>query len=103
MDEVLGAFRNREHALIEAAPGIGKTIGYLVPAVLFAKAEQTPVIISTYSTLLQQQIMSKDLPLLERMFPWPVKAAILKGNHIICACRSLNIFCMRKMTTMMRF
>ncbi len=70
MDEVLGAFRNREHALIEAAPGIGKTIGYLVPAVLFAKAEQTPVIISTYSTLLQQQIMSKDLPLLERMFPW---------------------------------
>lgn len=63
MDEVLGAFRNREHALIEAAPGIGKTIGYLVPAVLFAKAEQTPVIISTYSTLLQQQIMSKDLPL----------------------------------------
>ncbi|MBA5710691.1 ATP-dependent DNA helicase DinG [Bacillus velezensis] len=85
MDEVLGAFRNREHALIEAAPGIGKTIGYLVPAVLFAKAEQTPVIISTYSTLLQQQIMSKDLPLLERMFPWPVKAAILKGrSHYLC-------------------
>ncbi|KXZ18048.1 DNA polymerase III subunit epsilon [Bacillus nakamurai] len=85
MNEVLDAFCNREHALIEAAPGIGKTIGYLVPAVLFAKSEQTPVIISTYSTLLQQQIMSKDLPLLERMFPWPVKAAILKGqSHYLC-------------------
>lgn len=37
MKEVAEAFANREHALIEAPPGIGKTIGYLIPAALFAK------------------------------------------------------------------
>ncbi|MCY9198045.1 ATP-dependent DNA helicase DinG [Bacillus atrophaeus] len=85
MNEVRTAFANREHALIEAAPGIGKTIGYLVPAALFAKKSKKPVVISTYSTLLQQQILNKELPVVQRMFPFSVTAAILKGqSHYLC-------------------
>lgn len=41
MREVADAFANREHALIEAPPGIGKTIGYLIPAALFAKKSKS--------------------------------------------------------------
>ncbi|MEK3709731.1 ATP-dependent DNA helicase DinG [Bacillus sp. FSL K6-1005] len=85
MKEVAEAFANREHALIEAAPGIGKTIGYLIPAALFAKKSKKPVVISTYSTLLQQQILTKDLPIIKDMFPFSVTAAILKGqSHYLC-------------------
>ncbi|MEC0280138.1 MULTISPECIES: ATP-dependent DNA helicase DinG [Bacillus] len=85
MKEVADAFANREHALIEAAPGIGKTIGYLIPAALFAKKSKKPVVISTYSTLLQQQILTKDLPIVKDMFPFSVTAAILKGqSHYLC-------------------
>lgn len=85
MKEVAEAFNNREHALIEAPPGIGKTIGYLIPAALFAKKSRKPVIISTYSTLLQQQILTKDLPIVQDLFPFPVTAAILKGqSHYLC-------------------
>ncbi|MCY8006622.1 ATP-dependent DNA helicase DinG [Bacillus haynesii] len=80
MREVWTAFQNHEHALIEAATGIGKTLGYLVPAAIHAKQTGKPVVISTYTTLLQQQMINRDIPLLEKIFPFPVKAAVLKGR-----------------------
>lgn len=40
MREVADAFANREHALIEAPPGIGKTIGYLIPAALLPRNQK---------------------------------------------------------------
>ena len=80
MREVWTAFQNHEHALIEAATGIGKSLGYLVPAAIHAKQTGKPVVISTYTTLLQQQMINRDIPLLEKIFPFPVKAAVLKGR-----------------------
>ena len=67
MREVADAFANHEHALIEAPPGIGKTIGYLVPAAILAKKSKKPVMISTYSTLLQQQILTKRYAALSKI------------------------------------
>ncbi|KAA6482508.1 ATP-dependent DNA helicase DinG [Bacillus swezeyi] len=85
MKEVWTAFDNHEHALIEAATGIGKTLGYLVPAAVHAKQTGKPVVISTFTTLLQQQILNRDIPLMEKIFPFPVKAAVLKGrSHYLC-------------------
>ncbi|WFA03455.1 ATP-dependent DNA helicase DinG [Bacillus sp. HSf4] len=84
MKEVWTAFDHHEHVLIEAAAGIGKTIGYLVPAALRARQTGKPVVISTFTTLLQQQILTRDIPLLEQVFPFPIKAAVLKGrSHYI--------------------
>lgn len=53
MNKVRDAFHERAYALIEAAPGIGKTLAYLIPAALEAKKSGKPVIISTYSILLR--------------------------------------------------
>ncbi|NPC92827.1 ATP-dependent DNA helicase DinG [Bacillus sp. WMMC1349] len=85
MKEVWQAFANREHALIEAATGIGKTLGYLVPATIHAKTTKKPVVISTFTTLLQDQILNKDIQLLEKIFPYKITATVLKGkSHYLC-------------------
>lgn len=54
---------NQETAFIEAGTGIGKTIAYLVPALIYALDNEKKITLSTETKTLQQQIMLKDLPL----------------------------------------
>lgn len=58
MNKVRDVFHERAYALIEAAPGIGKTLAYLIPAALEAKKSGKPVIISTYSILCSSKCFS---------------------------------------------
>lgn len=84
MDAVYDAFTNQCHGLIEAGTGIGKTLAYLVPAAFYSKESQKRVVISTYTTQLQQQLLMKDLTLLSVICGFPIKAILLKGrNHYI--------------------
>src|SRR5262245_13109336 len=61
--------------LIEAGTGTGKTLAYLVPAILSGLR----VLVSTASRTLQDQLFLKDLPLLKRILPVPFTAVRLKG------------------------
>lgn len=84
MDLVFGVLENDRHALIEAGTGIGKTLAYLVPAVFFSKKHRKAVVISTFTTQLQHQLLVNDLTKLRAMFDFPIKAVLLKGrNHYI--------------------
>lgn len=68
-------------ALIEAGTGTGKTWAYLVPAVLSARR----VLVSTGTRALQDQIMEKDLPALERHLGLEIDAACVKGlGNYLC-------------------
>ena len=80
MDTIFDSLQKQQHALIEAGTGVGKTLAYLIPAVLFSKQSGKPVVVSTFTTQLQQQLMAKDIPLLKRMFPSTIKTSILKGR-----------------------
>ncbi|MBP3040139.1 ATP-dependent DNA helicase DinG [Bacillaceae bacterium Marseille-Q3522] len=80
MDRVYSAFRQARHALIEAGTGIGKSLAYLLPAVFLAKKNGVPVMVSTYTTQLQEQLLQKDIPLLKKCLPFSFKAALLKGK-----------------------
>lgn len=82
MDEVYRYFseKDSEHFVIEAATGIGKTLGYLIP-LAYVATPQEPVIISTYTTLLQKQLLEKDSIQLNTILPFAVQAAILKSKH----------------------
>ncbi|MGG3624114.1 ATP-dependent DNA helicase DinG [Bacillus gobiensis] len=80
MKEVYTSFNNNEHSLIEAAPGTGKTLGYLLPAVLFSREKGVPITLSTYTTLLQQQLVEHDIPKLNELLETPVRTAVLKGR-----------------------
>ena len=68
----------------EAGTGTGKSLAYLVPAVLWAQANQGKVAIATYTIHLQSQLLQSDIPLMRRA-GLDVKAALIKGrNNYVC-------------------
>lgn len=78
------ALAQKRFLLAEAGTGTGKTLAYLVPALLSGKR----VVVSTATRTLQEQIFLKDLPLLRDEVGLEVKAALLKGrSNYLCAAR----------------
>ncbi|HEV7857410.1 MAG TPA: ATP-dependent DNA helicase [Pyrinomonadaceae bacterium] len=77
---VLRAFEEKRHLIVEAGTGTGKTLAYLVPAVAAAVARGGRVVISTGTKNLQEQLMEKDIPFLQRVLPRKFTAAYMKGR-----------------------
>src|SRR5271168_4787645 len=90
---VARALANQEHLAVEAGTGVGKSLAYLIPAILFAVAEKKKAVISTHTINLQEQLTEKDLPMLTGILaalPEPVKFsyAMLKGRaNYLCTRR----------------
>jgi len=79
------AFSSDEHVLVEGPPGSGKSIGALVPAVYHAVNCHKRVLVVTASILLQEQLVNKDLPFLEKALPWEYSFALVKGrSNYLC-------------------
>jgi ATP-dependent DNA helicase DinG len=87
---VLAALSSRRHLVVEAGTGVGKTFAYLVPALLWAERTGGRVAVATSTIALQEQIVRKDLPLLARALPFPVRVALVKGRgNYVCLRRLL--------------
>jgi ATP-dependent DNA helicase DinG len=90
---VAQALQNQEHLAVEAGTGVGKSLAYLVPAILFAVAQKKKAVISTHTINLQEQLTEKDLPMLAGVLaavPEPVKFnfTMLKGRgNYLCTRR----------------
>lgn len=83
--EVSAAFNEGRHLLIEAGAGVGKSLAYLLPAARLAQLNSRRVVISTHTINLQEQLLHKDLPLLQRVLAEPLRTAMLKGRgHYLC-------------------
>ncbi|GHH98212.1 ATP-dependent DNA helicase DinG [Neobacillus kokaensis] len=81
MDAVYHAFQQERHSLIEAGTGVGKSLGYLLPAAYFSKQNHNkPIVVSTYTIQLQEQLLKKEIPLLNKILPFDVHAVLLKGR-----------------------
>ncbi|HET9952839.1 MAG TPA: helicase C-terminal domain-containing protein [Candidatus Eisenbacteria bacterium] len=65
---------------VEAPTGIGKSLAYLLPAILLRAAGSGPIVVSTHTKALQEQLVSRDVPLAARALGRPVRAATLKGR-----------------------
>src|SRR5215813_343638 len=75
------ALEDQNHVIIEAGTGTGKTLAYLLPALLHGRR----ILVSTGTKTLQDQIFYKDIPLLESILGRPIRAAYLKGrNNYLC-------------------
>lgn len=85
---LIDAFNDKAIALIEAGTGTGKSMGYLIPALLSAAIWQEKVVISTQTISLQEQLLNKDLPFLIDVLGVEVKASLVKGMG--------NYTCLRK-------
>jgi ATP-dependent DNA helicase DinG len=88
-DVVARSLSGGEFLLVEAGTGVGKSLAYLIPAILWARDAGEPVVISTNTKNLQQQLMESDLPLLQRALPVTFEAAVLKGRSNYACVRSL--------------
>lgn len=79
------AFNEQRHAVIEAGTGIGKSKAYLVPSLLFALNNGIPVIISTHTKVLQDQLFNKEIPHLKETVNPDLVATLLKGKkNYVC-------------------
>jgi len=81
VEAVAGAFNEGQHLLVEAGTGTGKSIGYLLPAAFWASQNDRRVVVSTNTINLQDQLLNKDLPELQQILPFELKAAVLKGRR----------------------
>lgn len=89
VEAVATCFNESRHLMVEAPTGIGKSMAYLLPSILFAKQEGWPVVISTNTKNLQQQLFEKDIPLLAQATGIEFKSALIKGRG--------NYLCLRKL------
>jgi DNA polymerase-3 subunit epsilon/ATP-dependent DNA helicase DinG len=79
------AISDGRHYLIEAGTGIGKSLAYLIPSAIWSTLNQQRVVISTNTINLQDQLISKDIPLLLDTLDIDCKASVLKGrSNYLC-------------------
>lgn len=79
------AINQGHHLLVEAGTGVGKSFAYLLPAVDYALAQNKRVVISTHTISLQEQLIEKDIPLIQAVFPDEFTAVLVKGrNNYLC-------------------
>ena len=86
---VAQALQASQHLVVEAGTGVGKSLAYLIPSILFAVAARKKAIISTNTINLQEQLIEKDLPMLARIMPVKFDFTMLKGRH--------NYLCTRRL------
>ena len=85
------AFNLDRVAIIEAGTGTGKSLAYLVPAILFSRGNEQRVIISTKTINLQEQLIRKDIPYLQRSCGIDFRAVLVKGRgNYLCRRRLKN-------------
>lgn len=85
---VENAIDGRRHLIAQASTGTGKTLAYLVPAILSG----SKVVVSTATKALQDQLANKDLPFLQKALPTPFEFAVLKGrSNYLCQQRAKEV------------
>src|SRR5215218_5818431 len=83
------AFDEGKHLLVEAGTGVGKSFAYLLPAIEFAVKKKKRVVISTHTISLQEQLIEKDIPLIQSVYPDEFTAVLVKGRS--------NYLCQRRL------
>jgi ATP-dependent DNA helicase DinG len=95
------AIQTKQHLIVEAGTGVGKSFAYLIPAILAATANQgdrddsgqrpkkKPIIISTHTIALQEQLIGRDIPFLNAVLPVEFSAVLVKGRSNYVSLRRL--------------
>jgi hypothetical protein len=91
-EAVAAALAQGRHLLAEAGTGVGKSFAYLVPALQAAEADdECRVVISTHTISLQEQLVRKDIPFLQRVMPSKCGAVLVKGRGNYLSQRRLRV------------
>ena len=89
---VAEAIAEKHHLMVEAGTGVGKSFAYLVPAILAAAAnvKENKVVIATHTISLQEQLVHKDIPFLQKVMPCAFSAVLVKGRSNYLSLRRLR-------------
>lgn len=84
-EAVARALAEQELLVVEAGTGTGKSLAYLIPTLLWSFEHGQPVVISTRTLNLQQQLLEKDIPLLRQLMEQPFRATAARGwSNYVC-------------------
>jgi ATP-dependent DNA helicase DinG len=88
---VLSALKEGKNLIVEAGTGVGKSLAYLIPVILWINEDdKRRVVVTTYTKVLQRQLYEKDLPFIkEKLFPG-IKYALCLGSE--------NYLCLRRLS-----
>lgn len=89
MANIIDAYNHDQITLIEAGTGTGKSLAYLIPALIWALRGNERSVISTNTITLQEQLISKDIPHLLKVLNLDLKVVLVKGMN--------NYLCLRKL------
>src|SRR5436853_6629248 len=78
---VARALEEERHLVVEAGTGVGKSLAYLAPAILFAIEQHKKAIVSTHTINLQEQLLYKDMPILKQILPDEFEADLIKRRQ----------------------
>ena len=81
---------NNSHLIVEAGTGVGKSLAYLIPLILWAREENKKVVISTFTKALQYQLVNKDIPFLKDALSLDFSFALCVGGENYLCLRRLN-------------
>lgn len=88
--DICEAIVDNKHIMIEAGVGIGKSYAYLVPLIYYNKITQKPVLVSTSTILLQEQLI-KDIENISKILNIYPEVVLAKGmSHFVCNDRAFN-------------
>jgi ATP-dependent DNA helicase DinG len=91
-EAVAKAIEAGRHLMVEAGTGVGKTFAYLVPALLAATRQKDfRVVVSTHTISLQEQLIHKDIPFLQKVLPDEFRAALVKGRSNYISLRRARV------------
>ena len=91
-DAVAKAIADRKHLMVEAGTGVGKSFAYLVPGILAAAAdEECKIVVSTHTISLQEQLIRKDIPFLQKIMPVKFTPVLVKGRSNYLSLRRLRV------------
>jgi ATP-dependent DNA helicase DinG len=88
--KITSSFNQEHHLLVEAGTGTGKSFAYLIPSILLALQNEEQIVISTNTINLQEQLINKDLPLLQQIFDLKCNSVLAKGRGNYLCLRRLN-------------
>ena len=88
---IAGALDASEDLIVEAGTGVGKTLAYLAAGVIHALNNDRKIVISTKTINLQEQIIDKDLPLLQELLEFGFNSVLLKGRRNYMCPRRLKM------------
>jgi ATP-dependent DNA helicase DinG len=89
-EAVSEAVDGQRKLLVEAGTGVGKSFAYLVPAILAAAKKDLKVVVSTHTIGLQEQLVRKDIPFLEKALPFDFRPVLVKGRGNYLSLRRLH-------------